>query len=341
MNATTLKYLIMAVFIGLGIFAVLVWAGIVPGLGGGGNTGTATIKRAELTVWGTADDKAQFDAMVEAFRGPNPGVKITYEKKSPEGYEDELVRAFAAGKGPDLFALHNTWLVKYGDLLAPASKELVSPAGLKGTLADVALRDFAAGDALYGLPLAIDTLALYYNTELFNSAGIVFPPKDWDEFVKDSRLLTKRKPNGEVAISGAAMGAGNNIPYAPDHLALLMLQYGASIFDASGKVNFGAAGGSGASLSPAEAALDFYTSFAKPSPPRKTSLPGQSSRAGSCSCSDTPERAPSCLKNLRASSSPWPPCRKSKERLSIRIMPIIGDTACIKIQRTRSWRGNF
>src|SRR3989344_3888421 len=211
MNATTLKYLIMAVFIGLGIFAVLVWAGIVPGLGGGGNTGTATIKRAELTVWGTADDKAQFDAMVEAFRGPNPGVKITYEKKSPEGYEDELVRAFAAGKGPDLFALHNTWLVKYGDLLAPASKELVSPAGLKGTLADVALRDFAAGDALYGLPLAIDT----------------------------------------------------------------------------------------------------------------------------------PERAPSCLKNLRASSSPWPPCRKSKERLSIRIMPIIGDTACIKIQRTRSWRGNF
>ena len=267
MNATTLKYLIMAVFIGLGIFAVLVWAGIVPGLGGGGNTGTATIKRAELTVWGTADDKAQFDAMVEAFRGPNPGVKITYEKKSPEGYEDELVRAFAAGKGPDLFALHNTWLVKYGDLLAPAPKELISPAGLKGTLADVALRDFAAGDALYGLPLAIDTLALYYNTELFNSAGIVFPPKDWDEFVKDSRLLTKRKPNGEVAISGAAMGAGNNIPYAPDHLALLMLQYGASIFDASGKVNFGAAGGSGASLSPAEAALDFYTSFAKPSHP--------------------------------------------------------------------------
>ncbi len=264
MNSSTLKYVIMAVFIGLGIAAVLVWAGIVPGLGGGSSNSGSTIKRAELTAWGTTDDAVQFNTLVKSYQVLNPGVKISYEKKSLESYEEELIRAFASGKGPDIFALHNTWLAKYGDLLAPAPQELIPQADLKGTMVDVVARDFMAADALYGVPLAVDTLALYYNTDLFNSAGIVFPPNNWDEFVKDSRLLTKRKPNGDIAISGAAMGAGKNVSYSPDILALLMLQYGTSFINAAGSVNFGALGGSGNMLNPAEAALDFYTSFAKP-----------------------------------------------------------------------------
>lgn len=268
MNANTLKYLIMALFIGLAVAAVLLWAGIIPGVGGGDTTTGATIKKAELTVWGTQDEQGMFASLVKAFQGANPGIKIVYIKKASEGYEDELVRAFAAGKGPDIFGIHNTWLQKYSDLLGQAPQDVFPANEVKTTMTDVVQRDFLANDSLYAVPLSLDTLALYYNTDLFNSAGIVFPPTTWDDFVKDSRILTKRRQSGDFTVSGAALGGSTNVSYAPDILTLLMLQYGVPIIDATGTVRFAVTQNAGAGgLSPAEAALDFYTSFARPSSP--------------------------------------------------------------------------
>ena len=268
MNANTLKYLIMALFIGLAIAAVLLWAGIIPGVGGGSTSTGATIKKAELTVWGTQDEQGMFASLTKAFQGTNPGIKITYVKKASEGYEDELVRAFAAGKGPDIFGIHNTWLQKYSDLLGSAPQDVFSANEVRTTMTDVVQRDFLVNDSLYAIPLSLDTLALYYNTDLFNSAGIVFPPATWDEFVKDSRILTKRRQSGDFTVSGAALGGSTNVSYAPDILTLLMLQYGVPIVDATGSVRFAVTQSAGAgSASPAEAALDFYTSFARPSSP--------------------------------------------------------------------------
>lgn len=265
MNAGTLKYLIIAIFMGFAIGAVLLWAGIVPGGGSssGNSTAGATIKKADLTVWGIEDDATTFNALVESFRGINPGIKITYVKKTLEKYEEELVRAFAAGRGPDIFSVNHTWLAKYGDLLALSPEGLFPVGEVKGNMVDIVQRDLFSQNFFSAAPLYMDTLALYYNTDLFNSASIVFPPSTWDDFVKDSRLLTKRRQGGDIAVSGSALGGSKNIPYAPDILALLMLQYGFSFDDAASQP--GATQNAGAN--PAEAALDFYTSFAKPSSP--------------------------------------------------------------------------
>ena len=40
--------------------------------------------------------------------------------------------------------------------------------------------------------LYIDTIGLYYNKALFNNAGIVNPPKTWDEFNSDVKQLTQK-----------------------------------------------------------------------------------------------------------------------------------------------------
>lgn len=256
-----LKYIIGGIFTVIAIVAVLMFAGIIPGLRGGGK---ATLTKAQLEVWGTVDDEKIYTNLADAFQSANPGVKIVYKKKATETYEQELLRAFAAGAGPDAFQIHHTWLAKYPDILSAAPQDIFSFSEFHDTFVDAAERDLTAGGKVYGAPLYMDTLALYYQTDLFNSAGIVFPPADWDEFAAYSRRLTKRRQSGDVLISGAAMGGGKNVVNSADILALLMLQQGAVLIDQSGKVSFKSPAGASAQQGNApEKALEFYTSFAK------------------------------------------------------------------------------
>ena len=253
-----LKYIIPGVFILIAALWILVWFGVIPGLSGG----TKIKQKLDLTIWGVDGDEAAIRGLINAFANANPGSKIVYEKKSPESYEQELVRAFAAGKGPDIFGIHHTWADGYSDILYPAPSSVFSQTEFADNFLDVARADFARGLNIYGVPLYVDTLALYYNNDLFNSAGIVLPPANWDEFSQYARKLTQRKSNGEIAISGAAFGGGESVLHSPDILALLMIQYGVPMIDKDGKVKFAGAGASGAGNF-ADKALEFYTSFAK------------------------------------------------------------------------------
>ncbi|MEK7493773.1 MAG: extracellular solute-binding protein [Patescibacteria group bacterium] len=256
------KYIIGIVLALVGVFWVLAWAGVVPGLR---VIDKATIKKAKLVVWGTVDDASVYKALVTSFQGENPGVTVEYYQKAADTYEDDLLRAFATGEGPDIFSVHHTWLYQYSDLVSAAPKEIFPASEFRERFVDAAQKDFLFGENLFGVPLYMDTLALYYNIDLFNSAGIVFPPKDWDEFTNYSRTLTKRKQSGDIVISGAAIGGGKNVVSSSDILAALMTQYGAPIADANGRINF-RIGGTGGATS-AEKALEFYTSFARQTNP--------------------------------------------------------------------------
>lgn len=256
------KYIVGGIFTVIAIVVVLMWAGIIPGLR---QTSTVTITRANLTVWGIDDEKV-FTDLASFYKGQNSGVKITYTKKSRDTYEGDLLRAFAAGKGPDLFQIHHTWLAKYPDILSAAPSDLFGLSDFRQSFVDAAGRDFTTNTDVYGVPLYVDTLAIYYNVDLFNSASIVYPPADWDEFVKDARQLTRRTQSGDILLSGAAMGAGKNVENSSDALALLMLQDGSPITDQSGRMNFKSGAGAG-KTTPAERALQFYSSFAKQTDP--------------------------------------------------------------------------
>ena len=258
--SNTLKYVILAVFIIIAVTFVLVWAGVIPGL----RLNKAKIQRADITMWGVDDDKNINQKLINAYLANNPGIKIAYQQKSKETYEDELIRAFAAGKGPDIFGIHRTWRPKYSDILSSAPKDIFLIADFRNTFLEIVQKDFIINNEIYGVPLYVDTLALYYNTEWFHSAGIVLPPKDWDEFVEIARRLTKRKSNGDILFSGAALGAADNVADSADILALLFAQNGVRLSDENGNINFNLVSDIPSGARSAEKALEFYTSFAKP-----------------------------------------------------------------------------
>jgi multiple sugar transport system substrate-binding protein len=221
--------------------------------------------RINLEVWGFDDNSEDYVELFENYKKIDPNIQsIEYKKISSGTYKKELIEAMAAGQGPDIFLLHNTWLPSFADKIAPAPSNIISEQKFRKDFADVVLDDFLDKGQVWAVPLWVDTLALYYNKDLFNVASITSPPKNWNEFISDAEKLTKINGNGQIERSGAAMGTGYNINRSTDILNMLMLQNGTPMIDEYGKPNFNQFQVvDGKMFSPGENALKFYTEFAK------------------------------------------------------------------------------
>lgn len=212
-----------------------------------------------LEIWGVFDSRDVYDPAIEAYTKLNPNVKeISYRKLPIETYRDDLINAFAVGKGPDIFMARNSWRGAFEDKTAPAPESLVTEQEYRNRLVDVAADDFITADKkIYGVPLSVDSLALYYNKDLFNIAGITRPPETWDEVLVDTALLNSIDSFGTFIRSGIALGTGSNINRSPDILIALMMQLKSGILerDQKGEVDLVSDGG--------QQAFDFYTQFSQ------------------------------------------------------------------------------
>jgi multiple sugar transport system substrate-binding protein len=109
-------------------------------------------------------------------------------------------------------------------------------------------------------------LALFYNRDLLNNAGISTPPKDWKEFSDDVIKITKQDSKGNIIQAGAAIGTADNVARSMDILSLIMMQNGTQMTDANGYPTFNLLPQNLTRQTlPAVEALNYYTSFASPS----------------------------------------------------------------------------
>ncbi len=234
-----------------------------------GYRGPLTRQEARLEMWGIFDDLRKVEPLIRGFQRSSPGVIINYRQfNDPEQYEKELVNAFAAGNGPDVFMFHNTWLPKHFDKIVPLPQEQLPLSKFRELFPQIAEQDFVLNGFIYALPLSVDTLALFYNRDDFNNAALPFPPKTWAEFENDVLRLRKVNPStNEVVKAAAAIGGSlKSVNRATDLLSLLMLQYGTKMTSSdfsrasfSQQVDF-----QGQSFSPGLTALNLYTEFANP-----------------------------------------------------------------------------
>ncbi len=219
----------------------------------------------ELTVWGVFDDSGVWDEAFDQFSNEYQ-VQIDYKKIPIDEYEKEVIDALASDAGPDVVYLQNSWLPKFKDKLIPFSDKSMSIVDFRSQFMDVVETDFVSDGEIFALPLFLDTLALYYNKDTFNEAGITRPPKTWEEFQEDVKKITRIDATGDVRKSGAAMGAARNINRSTDIVTLLMLQLGARMVDLeNNEAKFAnIISTDEESFSPGLRALEFYTDFANP-----------------------------------------------------------------------------
>ncbi len=278
----------------IALFALLITVGQ-----GCMSSGSSTVqsKEVELSIWRVFDDEDAFDDIITAYRAMHPNVKIDYRKLRYSEYQDELLQAIAEGRGPDIFSVHNSWMGEYQSLLSPmpssitvteqeirgtVRKEVVTVEREKPTMTQRELESIfveqvtsdaimpyqpdpkqKSQDRIYGLPLAMDTMGLFYNRDLFDVAGIPTPPETWTEFQEAVSLLTSYNDNGEILQSGAGIGLAENVERSVDILSLLMMQNGTNMTDERGRIVFDdIPEDSPDGVHPGINAVRFYTDFA-------------------------------------------------------------------------------
>lgn len=259
------------------------------------------MKPITLNYWRVWDGPDAFKEIFDEYSKIHPFITINYRKLRYSEYEKELIEALAEDRGPDIFSIHNTWVKKYQSKIKPMpatitmaypivkgsiKKEVIpelrtnnsiSLKEIKNNFVDVVYDDVTikivdeetnkVEEKVFGLPLFIDTLAMYYNKDLLNNAGIAELPLYWNsEFQQDVKKLTKQDTKGQIIQAGVALGGSTNIERYSDILSALMMQNGTVMIDNSGRVIFDIVPPSfkDQQYNPGLEALRFYTDFSNP-----------------------------------------------------------------------------
>ena len=154
---------------------------------------------------------------IALFESRNPDIKVVYTPINGT-YDEKLLTMIVGDAAPDTFFMGMGTYRQFQE---------------KGVLLDLTeyfnaeykLDDFITSsrqlmtidDKVYGVSSCTVSPAIYYNADLFDAAGLPYPPNDpakawtWDEFVDVCKKLTKVKEDGTVDTFGV-YGVENHDP---------------------------------------------------------------------------------------------------------------------------------
>ncbi|WP_038087585.1 ABC transporter substrate-binding protein [Tumebacillus flagellatus] len=138
------------------------------------------------------EEQKMLDTQIAGFKATHPNIDVKFEPVVGD-YLQKLQPMIASKTEPDIFYLDANVAPDFMDkgVIEPID-DLAQKHNVNfGDYEDAALKAFQWNGKTYGLPKDYNTLALFYNKEMFDKAGITAPPKNWDELRADAQKLTK------------------------------------------------------------------------------------------------------------------------------------------------------
>ncbi|RKN74849.1 extracellular solute-binding protein [Paenibacillus ginsengarvi] len=158
---------------------------------------TSTVPGAKEITLVTMDSNTKnrissFEKSAKLFEDANPGVKVHVEKlATPKGYRTALLERAKDNKPIDLiYANHDTIQIEqntFADLVPMFKSDKMTTDDLYEKLVEMS----TVKGKLIGIPLNPLPLAVFYNKEWFDKAGMPYPDKEWtwDQFFNQSIKL--------------------------------------------------------------------------------------------------------------------------------------------------------
>lgn len=248
----------------IGAFILLGIAGLIV-MGAARYTGESMGN--EVVVWGTIEPQvwSEFQKKVEAKIGSKK-FRVKYVRKQAAAFEAEVVEALATDAGPDLFFLsqekilrmkNKIYVIPYANYPARLFRDTFIEEG----------ELYLTKEGILGFPFEIDPLVLYWNRDIFSSAGVAVPPKFWDELFELSQKITRKESDGDIVRSAIALGEFDNITHAKDIISAIIMQSGSPIVkeaDIGAGYHAALSAQGGTDSTATESAVRFYTEFANP-----------------------------------------------------------------------------
>jgi multiple sugar transport system substrate-binding protein len=172
---------------------------------------TAAAQQVEIDYWQYVfDTRVQaMDQLIANFEEANPGITVRHQTFPYADYQTRVVAANVAGQGPDVVQLFYGWLDNFvdGQLIQPLNPEVFDPAEIEAEFFPIVSAMQRDGQ-YYGLPTAVRSLALFYNKDLFEAAGLdpENPPTTLEELVAAGQATVQRDGGGNLTSAGMALG---------------------------------------------------------------------------------------------------------------------------------------
>lgn len=256
---STFQLVVVSVFVAfivIGVGAFALFGGVFGGAGVGA-----------VTIWGTMPQDTG-DKLLEGLRTGDKNLQDTvYVQKDAGSYESTLLNAMASGASPDIFLVTQEQLGAFSDKILTIPYGTVSQSQFVSSYIDEG-QIFLTSQGALALPFAVDPLVMYWNRDLFGSAGLAQAPLYWNDFLTLAPKMYSANSSQNITRSAVAMGAWSNIAHAKEILSTLFMQAGEPVTarNATGALVavFGQTSQSSGN-NPAESALRFYTEFGNPS----------------------------------------------------------------------------
>lgn len=137
-------------------------------------TTTEAAPEIEILVWADENRAAVVEEVAPAFTEAT-GVVVNVELVDFGQIRDQVGVAGPAGEGPDLFVGASDWV---GELATNGILEPIEAGAWSAPFTEASLNAMTFDGNLYGVPYAVEAIALYYNTDLVAEA-----PETFDDLI--------------------------------------------------------------------------------------------------------------------------------------------------------------
>jgi multiple sugar transport system substrate-binding protein len=172
---------------------------------GGGDDGDSGPVTLTVAWWGNDDRAQRYQEALELFGEQHPDITIQSSFTSFDDYWTARNTEAAAGALPDVMQFDSSFLRQYagtGQLLdvGPYLGEQIDTSQLNDQLIDSGRIE----DAVYAVPTATNTLAMFYNPAVVDEVGMEPPSEDltWDEFADWAAELSAAGDDHDPALYG-------------------------------------------------------------------------------------------------------------------------------------------
>lgn len=169
--------------------------------------------------------------IVNAFEQANKGIKVEVKTLPYADYFTTLQTDLAGGTVADVFDIEFAKYAAYQKNGVLASLDDVDTSVYQSSLAEA----YATGGTQYALPSSFSNVVLFYNSDLFDKAGLEYPTADWTW--ADEKAAAEKLTNAKAGIWGDYQ------PISYNEFYKVVAQAGGEFLTADGAVGFNSAEG--------------------------------------------------------------------------------------------------
>lgn len=188
------------------------------------NGGAVTITYTNFISSGGNEDNLQ--KIVDAFEAENTDITVEVTTLPYADYFTALQTDLAGGTSSDVFDIEFANYAAYQQSGVLAPLEGVDTSAYQASLADA----YATDGTQYALPSSFSNVVLFYNTDLFDAAGLAYPTSDW--------TWADEKAAAEKLTDTVAGVWGDYQPISYHEFYKAVAQAGGEFLTADGKLGF-------------------------------------------------------------------------------------------------------